>query len=92
MSFASVDTVRATARAALLALVAALALQACGDDDAPMQTTAPAVTGAAETTDAEKAPGTEAPEDEPSDDPVTDQTAISITLEAVRVPAHVGLS
>jgi hypothetical protein len=83
VSFASVDTARARVRAALLVLVTALALQACGGDDEPMQTTAPAVTGAAETTDAENAPGTEAPEDKPSDDPVSDQTAISITLEAV---------
>jgi len=83
VSSASVDTARARARAALLVLVAALVLQACGEDEEPMQTTAPAVTGAPETTDAEKAPGTEAPEDEPADDPGSDQTAISITLEAV---------
>jgi hypothetical protein len=67
----------------LLTVLAALALPACGDDDEPAQTTAPAVTGAAETTDAEKAPGTEAPEDEPSADPKSDRTAISMTLEAV---------
>ena len=81
--FRSVDVVRGLARAGLLVLAAALALAACGDDDEPVQTTAPAVTGASDTTDAEKAPGTEAPEDEPSADPVSDRTAISITLEAV---------
>lgn len=71
------------ARALLAALVSGFALAACGDDDEPVQITAPAVTGAADVTDAEKAPGTEAPEDEPSSDPRSDKTAISITLEAV---------
>jgi hypothetical protein len=75
---------RRSARSGLivLALLAVVALGACGDDD-PMQTTAPAVTGASETTDADKAPGTEAPEDELADDPQSDRTAISMTLDAV---------
>ena len=59
-----------------------LILAACGADD-PTQTTAPAVTGAATTTDEEKAPGTKEPEAEPSEDPASDRTAIAITLEAV---------
>jgi hypothetical protein len=85
VTFGNLDAVRRHARTGLLIVAVALAvgLGACGDDDAPMQTTAPAVTGAADTTDAEKAPGTEAPEDEPSDDPTSDRTAISTTLEAV---------
>jgi hypothetical protein len=67
-------------------LAAALALgvaAGCGEDDQRAQTTAPAVTGAAEVTDADKAPGTDAPEDELAEDPRTDRIAISTTLEAV---------
>ena len=70
---------------ARLAVVAAmLALGACGNgDEAPPQTTAPAVTGATDATSEEQAPGTREPEAEPSDDPASDRTAITITLEAV---------
>ena len=67
----------------LLAALAALCLAACGEDDEPQQTTAPAVTGATQPTDEEKAPGTGAPEDEPAADPATDKAAIGATLEAV---------
>jgi hypothetical protein len=85
VSFPNVDAVRERSWAglAVAGLALALLLGACGDDDDPAQTTAPAVTGAADTTDAEKAPGTEAPEDEVSDDPASDRTAISMTLDAV---------
>lgn len=82
--FVNVDVVRPRTRAGLVAAIAAVAIAGCGDDDeSPVQTTAPAVTGATEATDEAKAPGTEAPEDEPSDDPTSDKTAISLTLEAV---------
>ena len=68
----------------MVSLACALALAACGgDDDQPMQTTAPAVTGATDLSDADKAPGTEAPEDEPSADPASDKAAISRTLDTV---------
>ncbi len=84
VSFVDVDAARARGRAAALILACALALTACGgDDDQPLQTTAPAVTGATDTTDEAKAPGTGAPEDEPSTDPASDKAAISATLEAV---------
>jgi hypothetical protein len=68
-----------------LALAAALAisLAACGGDDGTIQTTAPAVTGAAEATTGQNAPGTEAPEDEPAADPASDREKISRTLEVV---------
>jgi hypothetical protein len=65
--------------AAALALVAA----GCGDSEGPLQTTAPAVTGATDGGDIGKAPGTEAPEDEPAPDPATDREAISRALETV---------
>ena len=83
MSFVGVDNLRG--RRLGLALVAAVALAAagCGDDDEPVQTTAPAITGAPDAIDPEKAPGTDAPEDELSDEPASDETAISITLDAV---------
>ena len=48
-----------------------------------MQTTAPAITGAADTADAAKAPGTEAPEDEPSADPASDKAEIARVIELV---------
>lgn len=61
----------------------ALLLAACGGDGDPVQTTAPAVTGATEATDVAKAPGTERPEDEPSPDPASDREAVAATLEGV---------
>ena len=83
VSFGDVDAVRSRARAGLLAVLACLVLPACGDDDEPMQSTAPAVTGATAATDAEQAPGAEAPEDEPAADPADDKAAIASTLEGV---------
>ncbi len=82
---------RLTALAA--AIVVAPGLAACGDDDEPTQTTAPAETGASEsggeTTDsggAGEESGGEASEqdaDEPSEDPADDQGEIARTLESL---------
>ena len=83
VSFVVLDAARRPAWVATALIVAALALAACGDDDSPMQTTAPAVTGAAETADEAKAPGTVAPEDEPAADPASDEAAITATVEGV---------
>ena len=91
VSFVSVDAARVWRRAGVVILAGALALAACGgDDDQPMQTTAPAVTGAADVTDEAKAPGTQAPEDEPSADPANDEAAISTTLKAVLTGTNPG--
>jgi hypothetical protein len=65
-----------------MALVAGVA--ACGNDDnGPLQTTAPAVTGTSETMGDQNAPGTDAPEDEPAPDPANDKAAITRALEVV---------
>ena len=79
----NVDAAPARAPVALALAAAALALGACGGDDEPAQTTAPAVTGATQPTDEEKAPGTGSPEDEPAADPATDRAAIAKTLDSV---------
>ena len=69
----------ALATAALL-----VSIGACGgDDNTPLQTTAPAVTGATDMTDGQNAPGTEAPEDEPAEDPASDTAGITRTLQVV---------
>jgi hypothetical protein len=67
---------------ALVAAALAAGVAACGNDDGPLQTTAPAVTGASEA-GAENAPGTDAPEDEPAPDPASDRAAISSAVETV---------
>lgn len=83
VSFVNIDGARFRAQAGLALLAAAITLAACGDDDEPTQTTAPAVTGATQATDEEKAPGTNSPEDEPAADPATDKAAIATTLDSV---------
>jgi hypothetical protein len=83
VSFVNVDGARLRAQAGVALLASALALAACGDDDEPTQTTAPAVTGATQPTDEDKAPGTSSPEDELSADPATDKAAIGATLDTV---------
>ena len=79
----NLDGVPGRVQVALALAAAALALGACGGDDEPAQTTAPAVTGATQATDEEKAPGTGSPEDEPAADPATDKAAIAKTLDSV---------
>lgn len=83
----NVDGAPRRARAGLALIAVASTLAACGDDDEPAQTTAPAVTGATQPTDEEKAPGTTSPQDEPSADPATDKAAIQATLDAVLASA-----
>ncbi len=75
---------RVTALAAVTAI--SIGLSACGEDEESAQTTAPAETGAsestAETTTSSSADTTE-PSDEPSADPADDEAEIVATLEAV---------
>lgn len=67
----------------LLALAATLALGACGADDEPAQTTAPAVTGAATEGSGAAAPMITSAADEPAADPASDEEAITTSLETV---------
>lgn len=73
--------------ATLLALAATVVLGACGADDEPAQTTAPAVTGAATEGTGSAGPMMTSPADEPADDPATDQEAITTSLESVLTSA-----
>lgn len=72
-----------------VAALAALALAACGGDEQPAQTTAPAVTGA--TSGGSPPPEAPAPpRDEPADDPADDRAAITATLTGVMTSADPG--
>ena len=66
-----------------LSVAATLSFAACGGDDDPVQTTAPAVTGAETAATSTTAEMMAAPEDEPAADPRTDRDAITRTLETV---------
>lgn len=76
---------RRTATLAACSLVA-LSLAACGSDDSPRQTTAPAITGAADVPAGDPAGAAATPaEDQPAADPVSDEVGVTRTLREVLV-------
>ena len=91
MCHEDLTVVRGRIRGRLAALAAVIAvtpvIAACGSDDEPSQTTAPAETGAgesnAETTTTAANPDPGASPDEPAADPIDDEAEIVRTLEAV---------